>query len=80
MATAIASGGVDPRRVVAAFRRYMEEGGHQVTRVQFERNLVEKLEDKRFLSDMPPLLAAGQAWDAPRAASIVIDSLFPLFP
>lgn len=61
MATAIASGGVDPGRVVAAFRRYMEEGGHQVSRAQFERNLAAKVDDKRFLSDMPPLLAAGQA-------------------
>jgi predicted nucleotidyltransferase component of viral defense system len=80
MATAIASGGVDPRRVVAAFRRYMEEGGHQVSRAQFERNLAEKLDDRRFLSDMPPLLAARQAWDAPRAATLVMDTLFQLLP
>lgn len=80
MATAIASGGVDPQRVVAAFRRYMEEGGHQVSRAQFERNLAEKLDDKRFLSDMPPLLAAGQTWDVPRAATLVMDTLLPLLP
>jgi predicted nucleotidyltransferase component of viral defense system len=80
IATAIASGGVDPLRVVAAFRRYTEEGGHQVSRAKFERNLAEKMDDKRFLSDMPSLLAAGQAWDVPRAATLVVDTLLPLLP
>jgi hypothetical protein len=60
MATALSNGAVDPARIVAAFRRYMDEGGHAVTRADFEGNLAAKLEDKRFLSDIPPLLAAGQ--------------------
>ena len=80
MATAISSGSVDPRRVVAAFSRYMEEGGHHVTRAEFESNLAEKLDDRRFLSDTPPLLAAGQVWDAPRAATLVVNTLCPLLP
>jgi hypothetical protein len=29
---------------------------------------------------MPPLLAARQAWDAPRAATLVMDTLFQLLP
>jgi predicted nucleotidyltransferase component of viral defense system len=80
IATAISSGGVDPRRMVAAFCRYMKEGGHRITREQFERNLAEKLDDKRFVSDMPPLLAAGQVWDARLAATLVMGTLFPLLP
>jgi len=80
MATAISSGSVDPQRVVAAFERYMEEGGHQVSRAEFERNLEEKLNDGRFLSDLPPLLAAGQVWDAPKAAALVVATFFPLLP
>lgn len=42
MATALARGGVDPVRVAAAFRRYMHEGGHRVTRAEFEANLASK--------------------------------------
>jgi predicted nucleotidyltransferase component of viral defense system len=78
MATALAHGGVDPARIVAAFRRYMDEGGHRVTRAQFEGNLAAKMEDKRFLSDIPPLLAASQKWDAAQAATFVAERLFPL--
>lgn len=80
VASAITAGGVDPQRVVTAFRRYMTEGGHHVSRVEFERNLAEKLADRRFLSDLPPLLASGQPWDAHRAAAVVAEALFPLLP
>ena len=57
MATALSQGGVDPQRIVTAFTPYMAEGGHQLTRAVFEENLAAKLEDNRFLSDTPPLLA-----------------------
>jgi len=80
IATALSRGGVDPARIIAAFRRYMDEGGHQVTRAELEKNLAAKLEDKRFQSDIPPLLAAGQTWDAAQAAALVVETLFPLLP
>jgi predicted nucleotidyltransferase component of viral defense system len=78
MSTALAQGGVDPARIVAAFSRYMSEGGHRVKRATFEENLAQKLEDQRFLSDIPPLLSAGQNWDAQQAAAVVFDLLSPL--
>lgn len=78
MATALSNGAVDPARIVAAFRRYMDEGGQAITRAEFEGNLAAKLDDKRFLSDIPPLLAAGQTWDAAQAAALVAERLFPL--
>jgi predicted nucleotidyltransferase component of viral defense system len=80
MANAISRGNVDPARIVAAFRRYMDEGGHHVTRAEFEENLAAKLEDKRFLTDIPPLLAVGQTWNAAEAAALVVERLFPLLP
>jgi predicted nucleotidyltransferase component of viral defense system len=80
LATGISSGRIDPPRVVAAFSRYMQEAGHQITRAEFARNLADKLNDKRFESDMPSLLAAGQAWDAGRAARLVESSLLRLLP
>lgn len=80
ISTALIRGGVDPVRVVAAFNRYMKEGGHRITRALFEENLAAKLEDKRFLSDLPPLLAVGQSWDVTQAAALVMEALSPLLP
>ncbi|MGH8211587.1 MAG: nucleotidyl transferase AbiEii/AbiGii toxin family protein [Steroidobacteraceae bacterium] len=80
LATALSRGGVDPPRIVAAFRRYMNEDGHHVMRAEFEDNLAAKLEDKRFLSDIPPLLAVGQSWNAAQAAALVVERLCPLLP
>lgn len=75
---ALAQGDVDPARIVAAFSRYMHEGGHRVTRAAFEENLTLKLADQRFLSDIPPLLSADLNWDAQSAAALVMERLFPL--
>lgn len=80
MSTALSQGGVDPVRLVAAFSRYMREGGHRVTRAMFEENLAAKMKDQRFLSDIPPLLAAGQTWDANEASVTISEMLFPLLP
>jgi predicted nucleotidyltransferase component of viral defense system len=80
MATALSQGRADPARIAAAFTRYMRESGHHVTRAEFEENLTAKLEDRRFVSDIQPLLAAGQNWDVINAAAIVMDTLGPLLP
>lgn len=78
MSTALSTGAVDPARLVAAFARYMAEGGHRVTRAVFEENLALKLEDQRFLTDIPPLLAAGQKWNPAESAALVLEQLCPL--
>jgi predicted nucleotidyltransferase component of viral defense system len=78
MSTALSTGAVDPARLVAAFARYMAEGGHRVTRAVFEENLALKLEDQRFLTDISPLLAAGQHWNPAEAAALVMEQLCPL--
>lgn len=78
MATALSQADVDPVRIVAAFKRYMDEGDHNVARVVFEENLKQKLEDQRFLSDIPPLLSTGLNWNPTEAAALVIERLFPL--
>lgn len=80
VATALSQGRVDPQRIVAAFSRYMAEGGHHITRALFEENLSAKLGDSRFRSDTPPLLAAGRDWDIAAAAAIVMETLCPLLP
>lgn len=78
MATALSMGGVDPERLMAVFSRYMNEGGHRVSRAEFEENLALKMEDQRFLTDIPPLLAPGRQWNAADAAELVHQVLFPL--
>lgn len=78
LSKALSHGGADPGRIVAAFSRYMADGGHRVARTAFEENLKQKLEDPRFLSDIPPLLSAGSNWDARHAAALVLDKLCPM--
>jgi predicted nucleotidyltransferase component of viral defense system len=78
LSMALAQDGVDPARIVAAFSRYMSEGGHRVSRAGFVENLNQKLEDQRFLSDIPPLLSVDITWNAQSAAALVMDRLCSL--
>lgn len=71
---------VSPKTIVSCFLRYLEHEGHSVSRAEFEMNLFEKLNDKRFLDDMAPLLTTGASWDCRAAARYVLNSLAPLMP
>lgn len=70
--------GVNPRRIVEAFRRYMTAGGAKVTRTQFEKNLALKLSSGPFSSELLPLLAPGVRYEAREAARIIGDRLLAL--
>lgn len=78
MAIALSQGGVNPDRLVGTFTRYMSEGGHHMSRALFEENLAAKMKDPRFLSDITPLLAAGQNWNPSEANALVMERLCPL--
>ncbi len=67
-------------RIVEAFLKYMEHGGHQVTRALFEQNLLEKREDPQFAGDIRPLLRADVDWDFDRAFEFVMDTLMSRLP
>lgn len=71
---------VSPARVVDSFRRYLEHSGLAVSRAELERNLLEKLSDGTFLSDVVPLVAPGIEWIAADAARYVLSELVPLLP
>jgi len=73
-------GGANPSRVIACFDRYLEEGGHRVSRAQFERNLHEKRTDPLFRGDVAPLLRPGLAWDPDAALDQVLKTLVALLP
>ena len=69
-----------PERVIACFLRYMETEGRRVSRAEFERNLLAKLNDPGFLEDVGPLLIDTSAYDVHRAAEFVLERLAPLIP
>ena len=71
---------ISPEIIVSCFLRYLEHENHQVTRAVFEMNLFEKLNDRRFLDDMAPLLTTGASWDSRAAAGYVFQVLAPLMP
>lgn len=77
---ALQRGGVDPAVVLQCFHRYMAEGGHAVSRAQFEANLHEKASDHDFRDDIVPLLRPGVSWDFDSAFAVVSRSIVELLP
>ena len=69
---------VDPKKVVQAFRRYMEAEGSSVSRDAFEKNLAAKVDSRPFNDDLRPLLAPDTRYDAAKAAALVTDKLLSL--
>jgi len=65
---------------VSCFLCYLEHEGHQVPRAEFELNLFGKLNDRRFLDDIGPLLTTGSSWDYRAAARYVLQALAPFMP
>jgi predicted nucleotidyltransferase component of viral defense system len=72
--------GLDPEKVVACFKRYLENDGRRVTHAEFEENLAEKIEDKVFLGDVPPLLALGVSFDPAAALERVREAFLSRLP
>ena len=77
---ALSTTAVDDTKVVACFERYMKHGQHVVRREEFEANLNDKLQDAEFLGDIGPLLSDPGAYDARRAAGVVINRLVAKLP
>ena len=71
---------IHPEEIVSCFLLYVEHEEHQISRAEFEINLFEKLNDRRFLDDMAPLLKTGLSWDSKAAAQYVLQALAPLIP
>ncbi len=78
LAIALDSAEADPNSIVEVFYKYMEHGGHAVTRKQFEENITNKLSDQIFTADIGPLLAADYTWDVEGMSEKVQDSLICL--
>jgi len=80
LAMALHRTSADPMRIVEAFNRYMDHGGHRVTRSMFEDNLANKLDSATFSTDTVPILMEGFDWDVRRSAAVVRDKLIRQLP
>ena len=80
LALALKEPDADPDRIITAFSRYMQHGGHAVSRAQFEQNLEAKMQAPQFLADFGPLLASGYDWDIDAAARTVQTQLIERLP
>lgn len=66
---------VDPAQVVKAFNKYMDAEGSKVTRKVIEKNLKEKIQSKRFDSDLQPLVTSTKDYDVTKAAKRITEQL-----
>lgn len=64
-------GGADAAKVVDLFCKYIQAEGLAISRMEFEQNLAQKMKHAGFLSDLPPLLRPGVAYDAKEAHRLV---------
>lgn len=80
LAVALTDGRADPARIVTVFLRYMDHGGHKITRALFEQNLAEKMHDPEFLADISPLLSADYEWDPEAEAPLISSRLIERLP
>jgi predicted nucleotidyltransferase component of viral defense system len=71
---------LDVDLLLQCFHRYMDEGGHRVSRAQFEKNLHHKAADPDFRADVPPLLRNDIIWDFDRAMAKVRDQIVTRLP
>jgi len=77
---ALDRGLVDEALLVQCFRRYMREGGHSVSRAEFEANMAEKAGMLEFRGDSVPLLRPGVPWNFEKALTVVLDRLVARLP
>lgn len=66
--------------VVAAFQEHIRAQSLSVSRAEFEKNLLRKLEDSIFLQDLPNLLTADQNWDVLVAHRLVSEKIISKLP
>ena len=80
LATALEETSAAPARILECFAKYMEHGGHSVSRAEFERNMHLKMQDAKFTGDISPLLANGRQWDIDKAMKLVAAKLIEALP
>ena len=66
--------------ILTCYRTYIDfslrdSGKHGPSRIEFEKNLLEKLNDPEFIGDTKALLLPGEAYDPQTAGQYVIENL-----
>ncbi len=77
---ALDKGVVEPKTLLACFQRYMTDGGHAVSRAEFESNLHEKRSAPLFRADLARFLRPGLSWDCDTAMDTVLERLVAHLP
>jgi predicted nucleotidyltransferase component of viral defense system len=71
----IAEGKADANKIIQMFKYYMETEGQTVDRMQYEKNLQEKMRHQGFLSDLNPLLPADATYDVQEAYDLIKNEI-----
>ena len=71
-------GKANPNTVVRAFRKYMEIEGHSVSKREFKKNLLKKMQTKSFLADTDNLLRPTITYDHQAAFRLIVEQLLEL--
>jgi predicted nucleotidyltransferase component of viral defense system len=73
---------LDDQKVVACFQSYLKHSNTSISRAEFEAGLSQKKQDKAFLEDITPLIAAtsSQGFDAARALDRVQKAFVQQLP
>lgn len=66
--------------VITCFQHYIAHQGVNISRAQFEENLLSKRADGRFMGDMVKLIAAGLKYDPTIAVDEVLSKIIPSIP
>jgi predicted nucleotidyltransferase component of viral defense system len=66
---------IDDEKVISCFERYIQNEGHSISRGEFEKNLIAKLNDPAFLNDITPLLPTGIIYNAEIAGKLIQERL-----
>ena len=71
---------LDRQKVVQCFQKYLAHEKLEVSRAQFEANMHEKMNSKRFKVDIHPILHPDQTFDIANAYARVHEGLIARLP
>lgn len=64
---------LDYNKVIYCFKEYLKKDNLSVSRAEFEKNMLEKMEDVDFLEDMTPLLKDNHQYNILKAFEVVSE-------
>lgn len=68
---------LDAKRIISAFHNYLQREDLKVSRAEFEANLFNKMQDKKFLGDIASVILDNAGFNAQAAYSLVMEKFAP---